>query len=167
MNRTTLATAALLILWTGVLRAQSENPMTAYDRPASNRVSSEQLDQESFACMTCHNGTLGPRIEIRAAGSPIEYEFTSSLRTTNHAVGMEYRLAYEAKPREFVAPAALAPSIRLVAGKVGCLSCHIKKTDLVAETTPTLPDRNTRCTIDRAENGRFLGGPNCLQCHRK
>jgi hypothetical protein len=155
------ATVAILIT-TNVLSQPATR--TAYAEPASNRLSVVQLDAESQRCMVCHDGSRALRIELRPAGAPMEFENGDRFRTKNHAVGMEYEVAYNAKPNEFVQPAMLEKSIKIFSGKVGCLSCHAKREILLADGGQADRRLTETCTVDRAAEGY---GPNCLKCHIK
>ena len=156
----------LVVLFVVPLVAQPATN-TAFDEPASNRLSVTSLDAESQLCMVCHNGTYGKRIELRPAGAPLEFEYGRTIKTKNHAIGMEYQVAYDANPKEYVAPTTLDKNIKLVEGKVGCLSCHIKREQLLAQATPVLQAFDNQCTNDKPATQRAFRGMNCLNCHRK
>jgi hypothetical protein len=137
---------------------------SAYAASSSNRLGIDALDKESQRCMTCHDGSRALRIELGPAGAPMEIESFGMTRTKNHAIGMEYAVAYNAKPREFVAPPLLKTDVKLVGGKVGCLSCHAKKEIIVADGGAFDRSLLDRCTVDDREG---FQEPKCLSCHIK
>ncbi|MBI5470906.1 MAG: hypothetical protein HY961_01030 [Ignavibacteriae bacterium] len=168
MKLTILHVALVLTLNCGATRAAAQPATnTAYSQPPSSRLSVAQLDAESQRCMACHSGAFGQHIELRPAGAPLEFEYGRTVRTRNHAIGMEYQIAYEANPQEYVAPAALDRNIRLVEGKVGCLSCHIKREELIVQATSYVPVSDMQCSNDNDALQKVFRGPNCLKCHIK
>ncbi|MEK9137930.1 MAG: hypothetical protein AAB393_12465 [Bacteroidota bacterium] len=169
MIRTKILRAAATAILFGLTLHSNAQPAlnTAFEQPPSNRLSVAQLDAESQKCMRCHDGSLGSRIELRPAGAPIEYEFGRTVTTTNHAIGMSFSTAYEANPTEYVSPSALNPNVKLVDGKVGCLSCHVQKEVLIAQTSAFVETPETQCSFDKEATRRAFGGPSCLNCHIK
>ncbi|MDA8428954.1 MAG: hypothetical protein M0T70_06830 [Geobacteraceae bacterium] len=72
---------------------------------------SEQLDQISRECVTCHDGSSAPTTGY------------------SHPVGMDYDKSTSFNrrspfKRNYVTRGALNPDVVLIDGKVGCLSCH-------------------------------------------
>jgi hypothetical protein len=159
---------ATVILFGSTMISLSQPALnTAFDQPPSDRLNVVHLDAESQRCMRCHDGTLGSRIELRPAGASMEYDFGRTITTTNHAIGMLYLIAYEANPNEYVSPEALNPSVKLVDGKVGCLSCHVRTEVLIAQASAFVETPETRCSFDKEATLKTFGGPSCLSCHIK
>lgn len=124
-----------------------------------------QLDIESQFCMRCHNGQHGQKIEARFSASTIPYD--QSMRTTNHSMGMLYQTTYQRTPQEYISPSSLNPKIRLIDGKVGCLSCHIAKNRMFASTSLVADAESNECTVDKQATDKAFAGSLCTQCHNK
>lgn len=140
--------------------------LSVFSQSVSNRLQPDQLDFESQQCMRCHDGSSAKRIELRPVEAPIEFEMNGWLRTTNHSIGMSYAETYEANPTEYIAPENLNPNITLIDGRIGCLSCHLKKENLLAAAVTAI-QMSTGCTFDRMATQRAFRGPGCTQCHVK
>ncbi len=168
MKSSAIVLALALILCTTATRIAAQPATnTAYPQPSTNRLNVAYLDAESQQCMACHNGAFGQHIELRPAGAPLEFEQSRNVKTKNHAIGMDYSIAYEANPQEYVAPHALDKNVRLIEGKVGCLSCHIKRQDLIADVSSFVSSPTMQCSNDKAAAQIEFRGPNCLKCHIK
>ena len=119
----------------------------------------DALDRLSRGCMVCHDGTGARGVPLKAAGSPLQIR---GIRTVNHPVGMDYAAAAARRPRGLRAPASLPPEVRLVDGKVGCVSCHPLRPAGMSVWT----DR-AGCTAARG----LTHGPRetdlCMTCHIK
>lgn len=134
---------------------------------ASTRAGMEvQLDAVGEACMACHNGTAAGHITVKNAGAPLQVAGTMNV---NHPVGMDYNEYAYRKPRSYQPSTALDPNIRLVDGKVGCVSCHQLKENAPQQLAMAdlAPERNSNCTA----SNQLTVGPEesdlCLACHIK
>ena len=126
------------------------------------------MDEESQRCMECHNGSAGPAIALRPVDAPVEFEGLGQMCTVNHPMGMDYQGSTVKYPDEFRSAAAVAPGISLIDGKVGCLSCHIKRSlrnSLVTRRDLMLPESPGQCTDDSAVTAMLFGLNVCLGCH--
>ncbi len=131
-------------------------------KSSPTRLSVSDLDFESRKCMRCHDGSNGTYIPLRPVTAPIEHVEAGSIKTKNHSVGMFYAKSVEKQPTGYVDPISLNSRIKLIGGKVGCLSCHIKKTDEEG------PSRNEQvCTNDSKAAEEIFHGRLCQQCHIK
>lgn len=137
----------------------------AQARPAGWRDS--VLDQVAADCMRCHNGSAGSHVRLRAAGTPVP---TRGSQTLNHPTGMLYDRSVLKDPQGYRPSASLPPDVRLVDGKVTCVSCHRLKTDTpegMAGTHLPAPGKELPCTASR----ELTMGPRdkelCLSCHIK
>lgn len=125
-----------------------------------------QLDAVAEACLACHNGTAAGHITVKSAEAPLQVAGTLNV---NHPVGMDYNEYAYRKPRSYQPSAALDPNIRLVDGKVGCVSCHQLKEDAPRQLAmaQTEPEKNSNCT----SSDQLTVGPGeadlCLACHIK
>ncbi|MDH5356663.1 MAG: hypothetical protein OEY09_19645 [Gammaproteobacteria bacterium] len=81
-----------------------------------------RLDVSSAECMGCHNGKDSGHIVVKSANSAMQ--FTSSGRQSNHPIGMRYDDYAANDPASYRSSATLDPNIRLVGGRVACVSCH-------------------------------------------
>lgn len=81
-----------------------------------------RLDLSSAECMGCHNGKDSGHIVVKSANSPMQ--FTASGRQSNHPIGMRYDDYASSDPTSYRSSATLDPNIRLVGGRVACVSCH-------------------------------------------
>lgn len=127
------------------------------------RLSSSDLDIESQRCMSCHDGSRGKIVELRPKGAPLEFDAT--WRTKNHSIGMNYQTSYDENPNEYVAPSMLHSRIKIIDGKIGCLSCHVAQNDLVASLTGGGSLSNNECTVDIEATQEAFQGSLCIQCH--
>lgn len=125
-----------------------------------------QLDAATEACMACHNGTAASHISVKNAGAPLQVAGTMNV---NHPVGMDYNEYAYRKPGGYQPSEALDPNIRLVDGKVGCVSCHQLKEAAPQQLAmaQSAPERNSNCTA----SNQLTVGPGesdlCLACHIK
>jgi hypothetical protein len=111
--------------------------------------------------MGCHAG----HIQVRASGTPMQFR---GMQTTNHPMGMVYELSVRKDPQGYRPSTALHSNVRLVDGRVTCISCHQLKnenTKPIVDASLSLPEG--RCTATR----EFTMGPRdkelCLACHVK
>jgi hypothetical protein len=135
--------------------------------PGSIRIPSSQLDYESRHCMRCHDGSGGKTIELRPVSAPIEFDRGLWMKTKNHSIGMAYFETENKNPREYVPAGALNPNIKLIDGKIGCLSCHIAKPQLLASLSVETNSEMIECSVDIEGTKKAFQGNLCLYCHRK
>jgi len=83
------------------------------------------LDASSAECMQCHDGRSSGHIVVKSANSAMQ--FTASGRQSNHPIGMNYAGYAVSNPASYRSRATLDPNIRLVSGRVACVSCHQAK----------------------------------------
>lgn len=133
----------------------------------SIRIPSSQLDYESRHCMRCHDGSRGQTIELRPVNAPIEFDRGLWMRTKNHSIGMSYSETENKNPREYVPVGALNPNIKLIDGKIGCLSCHVAKPQLLASLSVETNSADNECGVDVEGTTKAFKGNLCLYCHRK
>ncbi|GEM_PF-6725974 len=126
------------------------------------RLNIGDLDFESRKCMRCHDGSNGTYIPLRPVTAPIEHVQQGSIKTKNHSIGMVYENSVAKQPTEYVDPISLNSHIRLIGGKVGCLSCHIKKSK-----EEEASKNEQRCTNDSKAAQEIFHGRLCQQCHIK
>ncbi|MBA4312378.1 MAG: hypothetical protein C0417_07085 [Chlorobiaceae bacterium] len=135
--------------------------------PSSIRIPASQLDYESQYCMRCHDGSAGKTIELRPVNAPLEFDRGLWMRTKNHSIGMSYSESENNNPREYVPAGALDPNIKLVDGKIGCLSCHVAKPQLLASLSLETNSESNECSVDIEGTKKAFQGNLCIYCHRK
>ncbi len=133
----------------------------------SIRIPPSQLDYESQHCMKCHNGSDGPTIELRPVSAPIEFDRGLWMRTKNHSIGMPYTESENKNPRGYVPVGALNVNIKLIDGKIGCLSCHVAKPQLLASLSVETNSEGNECGVDVEGTKKTFQGNLCVYCHRK
>jgi len=110
---------------------------------------SGRIDKVSLACISCHDGNLATKTEIKTGtwrhGSALSAGYDPQ---GTHPIGVSYRRAV--KRGGLVPLERLNPKIRLVNGKVGCTSCH----DIYSKLPNMLVISNQ-------------GSRLCLECHDK
>jgi len=131
---------------------------------SSNRLSSYQLDLESQQCMKCHDGSGGNAIELRPSDAPVEFDRGLWMKTKNHSIGMSYSASRQKNPAEYVSETSLNENIKLIDGKIGCLSCHVAKPRLLASLSAEIPDE---CPVDVEGTEKAFQGNLCINCHIK
>ncbi len=80
------------------------------------------VDPVSAECLSCHDGSIGSRSDVGVGYWRHSVDFFSQDRGV-HPIGVNYRRA-AMKDRKLRPPEALPSEIRLVDGKVSCISCH-------------------------------------------
>ena len=129
------------------------------------------IDDLSEQCMRCHNGSHGKKIANKSAGTPMQF---AGNKSANHPVGMNYRNHAANDPRSYKPLEALDKAIRLVNGKVACISCHMPKKDMQVASTGFIKvgglssdGTDPFCTVTK----QLSVGPRvtdlCLSCHIK
>jgi len=127
------------------------------------------LDGRATSCLACHDGRRATYVAVRGTEGTMLWGASGS---AGHPVGMNYARAAAHKPAEYVPLARLDPAIRLVEGRVTCLSCHKlaesyqpRDPDLIKAARSPGPARPSRCTA----SSKLTVGPRrsdlCLSCH--
>ncbi|MDI6804061.1 MAG: hypothetical protein QME58_09475 [Bacteroidota bacterium] len=129
------------------------------------RIDKTELDIESQQCMRCHDGSKSREIELRPANAPLEFIVDGYMKTSNHSIGMSYQQSYLSNPGEYVNTGRMNQSIKLVEGKVGCLSCHVSKNKLLASNSTSIEPEE--CNSDKELTQQAFQGNLCVQCHNK
>lgn len=138
----------------------------ATDAPLRSNVNPDGvLDTLTRSCLDCHDGAQARFIAARQAGTPTRYDGHRSL---DHPIGMRYRDYPARDPVSYRYLLNLDPSIRLVEGKVTCVSCHRLKQEFAQETYQVLANlgsdrRLCVASKDLAHDARTDGL--CLGCH--
>lgn len=112
------------------------------------------LDSESTRCLKCHEGGLKGNRVCHKGGC-------------DHPIGMDYEAAARLN-RTLPPVSTLNPALRLVEGRIGCLTCHIPydKTnhiELYNKRVETYRSTGVDVMLSLDNNGSRL----CLSCHRK
>ena len=118
------ASRRLKNFWKALTSVESINRGPGFDLDQSLA-----LDTVSLGCMECHDGSIGKSIVLKHPDAPYQ---TLGFRTENHPIGMDYALYASHKPRGYMPSQHLDVRLRLVEGKVSCVTCH-------ASTTGDLP----------------------------
>ena len=133
-------------------------------RPAPENL----VDKIASECLGCHNGSMANDINMHATGtSKLIHDFRSN---DDHPVGMVYQDTVRRDPQNYRPAIALHPNIRLVDGRVTCITCHKVKNETVAFNGAWSTDQQVspQCT---ATKERTMGGARddklCLACHVK
>ncbi|MBE9532238.1 MAG: hypothetical protein IME98_05480 [Proteobacteria bacterium] len=124
--------------------------LSVYDSYAMSSRPGARLDDATRECMKCHNMEAGKHF------GPSH---------TSHVVGADYEEAAKVAP-SLVSPASLDPRIRLIKGRISCITCHVS---YVEEThADSVKDRDNpearAYPLLRVDNS---GSGLCLKCHRK
>jgi hypothetical protein len=124
-----------------------------------------KLDRLSLHCMQCHNGsTPGKRVSIKAADTPMRFE---GFRSLDHPVGMFYDEHASRNPHRFRPTFSLDRSVRLVDGKVSCISCHRLKQGVPADLASVSWNKNGERACTASEKLAIDSATRnlCLACH--
>ncbi|RMG74425.1 MAG: hypothetical protein D6710_01565 [Nitrospirae bacterium] len=134
-------------------RGHEETMQTAHLKPRFFALSNAgPIDSVSAQCLSCHDGSMGKAAPVKAGlwqhGDPL-MGFNQQAYTGVHPVGIDYEESSMEHPD--LKPSAMIPrKIKLVNGKVSCISCHD-------------PYSNNRAQlISTNRNGEL-----CLGCHDK
>ncbi len=119
------------------------------------------VTSQAVDCMHCHDGTVGPQINMKHAGSPMKFRGQVSI---DHPVGMDYGQYAHSNPDTYVMPARMDKRIVLEDGKVTCVSCHRTRSE-----PATQPDQ-PRTAVEHCNVAEgYTTGPNpsrlCMGCH--
>lgn len=158
------ATLAVLLALFCLADVQAGKAATATSQP-SRDPRGDGLDPWSRGCLACHDGIQASYVATRQAGTPAPYDGHRSL---DHPIGMRYRDYPARDPRAYRYLLALDPSIVLVEGRVGCVSCHRIKQAPPASALETgslrLAEAN-ECASSHQLAGDKRAGGLCLACH--
>jgi hypothetical protein len=147
-------------------RTQSTNAPAigmASDRSRSDTTS---VDAESRSCLLCHDGLTATDVSGRLLSGHMRGAGRSK---GEHPIGVSYSAAWSKKPRDYISESALVPTIRLVRGKVSCVSCHTKtqpKAGQSVSASASFLGRGScngggKLTVDNTRSRL------CLSCHTK
>ncbi|MFQ5737211.1 MAG: hypothetical protein ACE5GY_10200 [Thermodesulfobacteriota bacterium] len=121
----------------------------------SASVAAPVIDRESAECLGCHEAAVSP-------DEPFQICHEAGC---NHRIGTDYRLASSQDPT-LAPPDRLDPGIRLVDGRLSCVTCHVAYSASGHEALsarraliPQIPD--PMLSVDNTGSGL------CLSCHLK
>lgn len=116
----------------------------------------------SRTCMQCHNGSGGPHINMKPAGTPMQFSGTS----IDHPVGMDYNQYAYKRPESYVLPMRMDARILFEDGKVTCVSCHQTETRPVAlSSTGVTGATPRRCNVGTGYTTGSSRTRLCMGCH--
>jgi len=116
-------------------------------------------------CLGCHNGSTARHVNARAAGTVTP---SHGFRTGDHPVGMIYEESVRKDPQSYRPATTLHPNIRLVDGRVTCISCHkVRNEALAANEAGSTRTANPRCTATKETTMGPGDKELCLACHVK
>lgn len=108
-----------------------------------------RVDTISAMCLGCHDGTIGKDTPVRVGSFRHGVRPEESAQELSHPIGVNYRRAMTRRGG-LHPPEGIDERIRLVNGKVGCVSCH----DMYSRERKLLTVSNDRAGL-------------CLACHDK
>jgi hypothetical protein len=106
------------------------------------------LDSGSVECLGCHQDSI-------TVNEPLQVCHQGDC---DHLLGVSYA-SFSSKNRGLVPPERLDQAIKLIDGKVGCLSCHTRYIAADHENVAAADD--TMLSVDNTGSGL------CAACHRK
>ncbi len=118
------------------------------------------VDKVAGECLGCHNGSNAKHVNARAAGTVAP---SHGFRTGDHPVGMVYEESVRKGPQDYRPATALHPNIRLVDGRVTCITCHKVKNETLSSVQPAKPPCTASKEMTMGPRDREL----CLACHIK
>lgn len=111
------------------------------------------LDPASGECVSCHETFM----------DPAHPGFVCHAEGCNHAIGIDYNEAASRRPA--LTPAnELDPNVKLVAGRIGCTTCHVPYS--VADHEALSDKRADESIPDPLLVLDNTGSALCLACHR-
>ena len=114
-------------------------------------------------CMQCHNGNAGPRINMKHAGTPMQFRGHISI---DHPVGMDYSRYAHKSPDTYVVPARIDNRILFEDGKVTCVSCHRTKSEPAAVSGVSQTQSSSQqCNVGTGYNTGLSRTRLCMGCH--
>jgi len=121
------------------------------------------VSSQASNCMQCHNGSAGPRVNMKHAGTPMQFRGHLSI---DHPVGMDYNQYAYKRPESYVMPTRVDARILFEDGKVTCVSCHQTESEQVALSGVTQTRTGSQlCNVGAG----YTTGPNrtrlCMGCH--
>ncbi len=122
--------------------------------PLPSSASEMRLDEQSLRCINCHENSIQGGLVCHKGGC-------------DHLIGEDYA-EQAARNRTLTPPSSLNPALKLINGRVGCLTCHIpfdKKShlDIAAKRFEIYKATGTDPMLAVDNNGSGL----CMACHRK
>ncbi len=122
-----------------------------------------EIDRITRDCMACHDGVSASHVPVKSPGTPTQFV---GIQTVNHTIGTDYakRAAVDLR---YAPLSSLPDGMRLVNGRVTCVTCHQLKSDapqsIDFEAWDT--DKQNACTA----SSKLTAGPKvadlCLTCH--
>jgi hypothetical protein len=152
------------VVYIVVLFLFAESTFSQTPNNTTNCVAIIELDPISQTCMKCHDGSRATKVDLRRAGSPVTFD--QLMRTTNHPIGMRYLDSYKNKPREYISPASMREDVKIIDGKIGCLSCHHQKQTVLASKSNEII-LEEECANDKIADSQVSEMQLCLSCHIK
>ena len=125
------------------------------------------VDKIAGECLGCHNGSTAKNVNVRYSwnGAP-SHGFSMD---NDHPVGMVYEESVRNKPRGYWPASIMNPDIRLVDGRVACITCHKVKNETAAlnETLSSAQPAKPQCTVTKELTTGHSRDELCLSCHVK
>ena len=114
-------------------------------------------------CMQCHNGNAGPQINMKHAGTPMQFRGHLSI---DHPVGMDYNRYAHKSPDTYVVPARMDKRILFEEGKVTCVSCHQIENEPVAQSDGIYTQTGSQhCNVGPGYTTGSNRSRLCMGCH--
>lgn len=114
-------------------------------------------------CMQCHNGSAGPQINMKHAGTPMRFRGALSI---DHPIGMDYHRTASKRPDTYVALARMDKRILFEDGKVTCVSCHRTKSEPAAVSGVSQTQFSSQqCNVGTGYNTGLSRTRLCMSCH--
>lgn len=126
------------------------------------------MDEESNKSLSCHNGNRASVVTPKAAGVPSQFQGTMN---NDHPVGMNYNVYASKKTDAYKSRVSLAPAIRLVDGRVSCVSCYSLKPETQMPVSGFIKvgfnndKTNQNCTASDELTVGSRSTDLCLACH--
>lgn len=151
----------LLVL--ALASAAVSTPVADEPAPAPReRFASRWPDALTENCLGCHSDARSRFVATRLAGTPSAYVGHRSL---DHPIGMPYGEYASRFPASYRRTSSLDPSIRLIDGKVVCVSCHRLKSAALATHSAALGGERGECLASQELARDPYQNSLCLACH--